>query len=127
MTEGTPTIHVVDDEDEVRRALQEMLTVFGYTVVAHAAAEALLASINPRQYGCIIADVRMPGLDGIDVLKTIRKHPKHKDLPVIVYSALSDPDTIDNAMKYGAQNYLVKSKADFQEIRNCIENHLGGS
>jgi CheY-like chemotaxis protein len=67
----------------------------------------------------------MPGLNGIDVLKTIRAHPKHRDLPVVVFSALGDPETMDAAIQSGAQEYLVKSQADFEQIRACIESHIG--
>jgi CheY-like chemotaxis protein len=73
----------------------------------------------------ILLDVKMPGMDGVQVLRTIRAHPMHKDLPVIVYSASSDAGTIDEAMKSGAQDYLVKSRATFDRVSSCIEQHLG--
>jgi CheY-like chemotaxis protein len=69
----------------------------------------------------------MPGLDGMEVLKHIRSHPIHKDLPVVVYSALSDQGTMQTAKQNGAQSYLVKSKASFADIQSCIEELLGGA
>jgi CheY-like chemotaxis protein len=116
---------IVDDDVEGCRPLARLLEVVGHRPFFVHDGRAALTLLDRLRPDMILLDVMMPGLDGIDVLKTIRKHPKHKDLPVIVYSALSDPGTIDNAMKSGAQNYLVKSKADFQEIRQCIESHLG--
>jgi CheY-like chemotaxis protein len=116
---------IVDDDVDGCRPLARLLEVVGHRPFFVHDGRAALTLLDRLRPDMILLDVMMPGLDGIDVLKTIRKHPKHKDLPVIVYSALSDPDTIDNAMKHGAQNYLVKSKADFQEIRQCIESHLG--
>jgi len=67
----------------------------------------------------------MPGMDGIEVLKTIRQHPLHKDLPVVVYSARDDNETIEQALSSGAQDYLVKSETDFDRVQSCIEAHLG--
>ena len=116
---------IVDDDVDGCRPLARLLEVVGHRpFFVHDGRDALnlLDRLRPDM---ILLDVMMPGVDGIDVLKTIRAHPKHKDLPVVVYSALSDPDTVDKAIKSGAQSYLVKSKVDFQEIRQCIESHLG--
>jgi CheY-like chemotaxis protein len=118
---------IVDDDVDGCRPLARLLEVVGHKpFFVHDGRDALslLDRVRPDM---ILLDVMMPGVDGIDVLKTIRAHPRHKDLPVVVYSALSDPDTVDRAIKSGAQHYLVKSKVDFQEIRRCIESHLGAA
>ena len=116
---------VVDDDEAIREiAAVSMRAVGGHDVqTAASGAEALLlAAAQPPEV--ILLDVMMPGLNGLDVLKTIRAHPVHKDLPVVVFSALSDEETRDAALANGAQEYLVKSKADFDTIRACIESHL---
>ena len=116
---------IVDDDVDGCRPLARLLEVVGHKpFFVHDGRDALnlLDRLRPDM---ILLDVMMPGVDGIDVLRTIRAHPMHKDLPVVVYSALSDPETVDKAIKSGAQSYLVKSKVDFQEIRRCIESHLG--
>jgi CheY-like chemotaxis protein len=118
---------IVDDDVDGCRPLARLLEVVGHKpFFVHDGRDALslLDRVRPDM---ILLDVMRPGVDGIDVLKTIRAHPRHKDLPVVVYSALSDPDTVDKAIKSGAQSYLVKSKVDFQEIRRCIESHLGSA
>jgi CheY-like chemotaxis protein len=115
---------IVDDDVDGCRPLGRLLQVVGHNpffVHDGRAALSLLDRIRPDM---ILLDVMMPGLDGIEVLRTIRDHPKHKDLPVVVYSALSDPETVDAARKGGARDYLIKSKADFDQIRACIESHL---
>ena len=118
---------IVDDDVDGCRPLARLLEVVGHKpFFVHDGRDALnlLDRVRPDM---ILLDVMMPGVDGIDVLRTIRAHPMHKDLPVVVYSALSDPETVDRAIKSGAQSYLVKSKVDFQEIRRCIESHLGAA
>jgi CheY-like chemotaxis protein len=116
---------IVDDDVDGCRPLARLLEVVGHRPFFVHDGRAALTLLDRLRPDMILLDVMMPGLDGLDVLRTIRRHPRHKDLPVIVYSALSDKSTIDNAIQNGAQNYLVKSKADFTEIRQCIESHLG--
>ena len=118
---------IVDDDVDGCRPLARLLEVVGHRPFFVHDGRAALTLLDRLRPDMILLDVMMPGLDGMDVLKSIRAHPRHKDLPVVIYSALSDPETIDTAMKGGAQNYLVKSQADFQKIRKCIESHLGDS
>ena len=116
---------IVDDDVDGCRPLARLLEVVGHRPFFVHDGRAALTLLDRLRPDMILLDVMMPGIDGLEVLKTIRAHPKHKGLPVVIYSALSDPETIDSALKSGAQKYLVKSKADFQEIRQCIESHLG--
>jgi len=116
---------IVDDDVDGCRPLGRLLEVVGHKpFFVHDGREAieLLEKIRPDM---VLLDVMMPRLNGLDVLKTIRSHPQYKDLPVVIYSALNDKQTVDNALASGAQNYLVKSQADFNQIRRCIESHLG--
>src|ERR1043166_6739043 len=108
---------IVDDDVEGCRPLARLLEVVGHRPFFVHDGRAALSLLDRLRPDMILLDVMMPGLDGIDVLRTIRAHPRHKDLPVVVYSALSDPETMHKALQSGAQKYLVKSKADFQEIR----------
>ena len=116
---------IVDDDVDGCRPLARLLEVVGHRPFFVHDGRAALTLLDRLRPDMILLDVMMPGLDGMDVLKLIRAHPRHKDLPVVIYSALSDPETVNSALRSGAQNYLVKSKADFNEIRECIESHLG--
>src|SRR5262245_32367519 len=94
---------IVDDDVDGCRPLGRLLEVVGHKpffVHDGRAALTLLDSVRPDM---ILLDVMMPGVNGIDVLKSIRANPLHKDLPVVIYSALNDQQTMDNAMKNGAQ------------------------
>ena len=116
---------IVDDDVEGCRPLARLLEVVGHRPFFVHDGRAALALLDQLRPDMILLDVMMPGLSGIEVLKTIRRHPRHHDLPVVVYSALGDEQTRDQAMEAGAQQYLVKSRADFGQIRTCIEDLIG--
>jgi CheY-like chemotaxis protein len=116
---------IVDDNVKSCRPLVRLLEVVGHNAFFVHDGRAALAMLDRVRPDMILLDVMMPGMDGIEVLKTIRRHPLHKDLPVVVYSARDDEETIDQALKSGAQDYLVKSQVDFERVNSCIEEHLG--
>ena len=117
---------IVDDDVEGCRPLARLLEVVGHCPFFVHDGRAALSLLDQLRPDMILLDVMMPGLNGIEVLKTIRAHPVHKDLPVVVFSALGDQQTRDAALASGAQEFLVKSRADFEQIRQCIESHLPG-
>lgn len=116
---------IVDDNVKSCRPLVRLLEVVGHHAFFVHDGRAALAMLDRVRPDMILLDVMMPGMDGIEVLKTIRRHPLHKDLPVVVYSARDDHETIDHALSSGAQDYLVKSQGDFNRVQACIEAHLG--
>jgi two-component system, LuxR family, response regulator FixJ len=69
MTIDQPTVFVVDDKASVRDALAEMLRVFGYTVATYATAESFFQSLDARRTGVVVADIRMPGMAGIELVR----------------------------------------------------------
>ena len=115
---------IVDDDVDGCRPLARLLEVVGHSPFFVHDGRAALSLLDQLRPDMILLDVMMPGLNGIDVLKTIRSHPVHKQLPVVVYTALSDAETREAALASGTQDYLIKSKADFEQIRHCIESHL---
>jgi CheY-like chemotaxis protein len=115
---------IVDDDVDGCRPLARLLEVVGHRPFFVHDGRAALSLLDQLRPDMILLDVMMPGLDGFEVLRLIRSHPRHKRLPVVVYSALADQDSVDTALSNGAQSYLVKSKADFDQIRTCIESHL---
>jgi two-component system, OmpR family, alkaline phosphatase synthesis response regulator PhoP len=116
---------IVDDNVKSCRPLVRLLEVVGHNAFFVHDGRTALAMLDQVRPDMILLDVMMPGMDGIEVLKIIRQHPLHKHLPVVVYSARDDNETIDNALQSGAQDYLVKSQVDFDRVQSCIEEHLG--
>lgn len=106
MTKDPATIFVVDDEESVRHALTEMLEVFGYNVEAHETAEGLLQSLESPDAGCIVADVRMPGMTGIELVRELSR--REMAIPVVVISGHADIAMAVAAIKAGAEDFIEK-------------------
>jgi two-component system response regulator FixJ len=98
-------VHVVDDDESLRRALQRLLRAAGYTALTYGTAAAILEAA-PRLSGCILLDLRMPDMDGLEVQARLSKLGIR--LPVIVVTGHGDVPTAVRAMKAGAHDFLEK-------------------
>ena len=99
-------LSLIDDDDDVRSAIGDMLRVFGYTVDLHASADAFLSQKVAQPPGCIISDVRMPGLDGVTFLDHLKDSPLWA--PVILISGHADVPMAVAAIKNGAFDFIEK-------------------
>ncbi len=118
------TILVVDDDPTQRRLIQAVVERAGYSVaLASSAAEAIskIEGGEPGAIALVMLDLVMPGEDGLSVLKRIR--PERPGLPVIVLTAQGGIDTVVNAMRAGADDFLVKP-ASPERIQVSIRNAL---
>jgi two-component system, LuxR family, response regulator FixJ len=109
-----PTIFVIDDQDSVRHALGEMLSVFGFNVETHDSADSFLQSFDRSRTGCVVADVRMPGMDGIELVRELA-HRKIS-LPVVLISGHADVPMAVAAIKAGAEDFIEKPVDDAQLV-----------
>ncbi len=110
----TPTVFVIDDQKPVREALGEMLSVFGFTVRTFASADDFLASLRGAELGCIVADVRMPGTDGIELVRELAR--RQVRLPVVLISGHADVMMAVAAIKAGAEDFIEKPVDDVQLV-----------
>jgi two-component system response regulator FixJ len=101
-----PTVVVIDDDFSVRRSLDRLLESAGYSVVACSSAYEFLALANLERPACLVTDVRMPGMTGLDLLETIRV--RGRDLPMILSSGDGDAATSAQAHAGGAVRFLLK-------------------
>jgi two-component system, LuxR family, response regulator FixJ len=99
-------VFLIDDQASVRRALGEMLQVFGFTVELYNSAECFLQAITPAKGGCIVADVRMPGMDGIELLHELGR--RKITLPVVLISGHADVPMAVAGVKAGAEDFIEK-------------------
>jgi two-component system response regulator FixJ len=100
------TIFVIDDDDAVRQSLEFLLKTAGVKVRSFDSGKAFLDVLSEVDAGCVITDVRMPGITGIDLLKTLKE--VKPDLPVIVITGHGDIALAVEAMKIGAVDFLEK-------------------
>ena len=101
---------VIDDQAAVRDALGEMLRVFGYSVRTFESADNFLASLSGDEAGCIVADVRMPGIDGIELVRQLQR--RGNALPVVLISGHADVPMAVAAIKAGAEDFIEKPVDD---------------
>jgi FixJ family two-component response regulator len=100
------TVFIVDDEAAVRKALRLMMTTAGYKVQEFASATEFLDAYDSTSIGCLVLDVRMPGMDGLALLRHLTK--ERVALPVIMLSAHGDIPMAVGAVKTGAVDFLEK-------------------
>ena len=102
----TPVISVVDDDASVRASLNNLLSSFGYVVHTFGSAEEYLRSPQLADTSCLIADVQMLGMDGVELLATVRM--QGYATPFIVITASPEESVRDRAMKAGAIGFFAK-------------------
>lgn len=115
-------VHVIDDDESVRDSLSFLLTGMNLTALTYPSAEVFLEQRPWGLGGCIVSDVRMPGISGIDLLKTLTE--KGIDLPLIVITGNADIPLAVEAMKAGASDFLEKPFDD-EVLLAAIQNALG--
>ena len=99
-------IHIVDDEEAIRRSASFMLKTSGFNVQTWSSGVAFLKEVRAVEEGCILLDVRMPGMDGLEVQQALAADGI--GMPVIVLTGHGDIGTAVRAMKAGAVDFLEK-------------------
>lgn len=105
-----PTVFIVDDDADVREALSELVESVGLAVQVFASAQAFLDSYDPDRPGCLVLDIRMPGMSGLALQQALKQ--REANLPIVMITAYGDVPTAVQAMKDGALEFLQKP---FQE------------
>lgn len=116
-------VHVIDDDDAVRESLVFMLRSAKIDVRSYETAEHFLDQLPTLKMGCIVTDVRMPGMSGIDLLRKLREIDIN--LPVIVITGHGDVPLAVEAMRTGAIDFLEKpfdDEALLTSIRNALDS-----
>jgi two-component system response regulator FixJ len=111
-------VHIVDDDEAVRQSLAFLLSTAGVPVRVYDSATSFLDALPSLQSGCLITDVRMPDLTGIELLQHLKA--KSIDLPVIVITGHGDIPLAVEAMKSGAVDFIEKPFAE-ESILKAVE------
>jgi RNA polymerase sigma factor (sigma-70 family) len=121
MTAETPIIHVVDDDASFRTAVARLLRASGYQVALHQSAAQLLQAPPAATSGCILLDVRMPGLSGTEL--QARLAAMGNSLPIVFLTGHGDVPTGVRAIKAGAEDFLLKPVSK-KALTEAIERAL---
>ena len=117
-------VHLIDDDDGVRQSLAFLLTSAGIAVRVYESAVAFLDAVATLQPGCIVTDVRMPGIDGLELQQRLKKLAAN--LPVIVMTGHADVALAVEAMKVGAIDFIEKPFDDerlLSAIRTALDSY----
>jgi FixJ family two-component response regulator len=116
-------VAIVDDDDDIREALSDLLQVLGLSCREFERAEALLAAYDTGLFDCVITDVRMPGISGLDLLRRLRG--LGESVPVIIVTSDTDPRTRTAALEAGAHAFLTKP-LEHQMLLGHLRSALAG-
>ena len=105
---GTVRILTVEDSDNIRRLIAYNLKRAGYEVIEASNGKEAVRVLQKLVPDLIILDVRMPEMNGFQLLELMRKYPKAAAIPVLMLTALSQPSNIDRALSLGVVDYIVK-------------------
>lgn len=112
-----PTVFVVDDDDAVRKAVQLILEMAGHHILPFSSAVSFLEQYDPEVPGCLVSDVRMPGMDGMELLRELSD--RGAMIPILMLSAHGDIPMAVRALKIGAIDFLEKP-ADPDVLREKV-------
>ena len=105
-----PTVFIVDDDSEVRDALKLLMESVGLDALAFSSAQAYLDSFDPAQPGCLVLDIRMPGMSGLSLQEKLSREPMHP--PIIMITGHGDVPMAVRAVQAGASDFIEKPFRD---------------
>lgn len=117
----SPYIAIIDDDEALCSSLVDLMRSVGYLAEPFVSAEVFLASHHLFELDCIIADVHMPGMGGLDLLRKL--HEQGVMTPVILITALPDKQLDDDAVSAGAI-CLLRKPFDTDSLLDCVERSL---
>ena len=115
-------VHIVDDDEALRDSLAWMLEANGYAVATHESGEAFLAACTPDMIGCIVLDVRMPGMSGLELFEELGR--RRYGLPVVFITGHGDVPMAVSALKKGAVDFIEKPFGERDMLRlveQCLQ------
>jgi len=113
---------VVDDDESVRESLPDLLKEFGLTVLTFSSAEEFLASGSLGRTSCLLLDIAMPGMTGLDLQQELNR--RGQKIPIIFISARRDDSTRKRVLEQGAVDILLKPFSD-TALRQALSKAMG--
>jgi two-component system, LuxR family, response regulator FixJ len=119
---STQLVSVVDDDESLRRSLRNLLSSVGFRVETFASAEAFLQSVHQQQTGCLVLDLRMPGMDGLGLLRYLSGTGSR--IPTVILTAHGDDEARQRSLQAGAVAFLTKpfnGNALLEAVRTALD------
>jgi len=114
-------ISIIDDSDSVRESLQRLMRSVGFAMNVFASAEEFLDSDRLRNTDCLILDVRLPGMNGLELQRHLAT--SHSEIPIIFITSYEDDEVRARALNAGALDYLLKPFND-EDLLDAIDAAL---
>lgn len=118
-------ILTIEDDRFLRQLIQKKLADSGFEALSASDGESGLTLIKEQKPDLVLLDLILPGIDGFEVLATIKKDPETKDIPVIILSNLGQEGDVNKGVEYGAVDYMVKAHFTPNEIVEKVKQSLG--
>ena len=118
-----PYVAIVDDEEPVRKALRRLLRAAGLQAESYASGREFLDAAAGRVPDCVVLDLHMAGMSGLQLLRKLQAAPEHP--PIVVITAHDEPEAREECLAAGAAAYLCKPLDD-RLLLNAISAALGG-
>jgi FixJ family two-component response regulator len=119
-----PIVVVVDDDESVRESLPDLLKEFGYTVLVFSSADEFLISDSVDRAMCLVLDIAMPGMSGLDLQKELKS--RGYKIPIVFITARKDESIRTRVLEQGAVDILFKPFSDIA-LREALSKAMGGS
>ena len=113
----TNAILIVDDNADLCRTVRRLLRHMGYSAECAFSGPEALCHIRQHKPGLVLLDYMMPEMNGLEVLNKVKADAATSEIPVVMLTAVSDPNTAKSAMNEGASAYWVKGLIDYDRLR----------
>lgn len=119
-----PKIMIVDDDQKLCDLYRSVFTAQGYKVLLAQNGEEALSKVTEEKPDLILLDIMMPNIHGLHILDIIKATPEVSNTKVIMLTALSDDQTREKALEYGAADFIVKSETSMGEVLERVQKVL---
>jgi CheY-like chemotaxis protein len=115
---------IVDDHEDTRTVLARIVNDFGHEAMTlREGAEAIVSATENRP-GLMILDLMLSGVTGFDVLRALRADPRTREMPIVIYTALHDPEFVEQALSLGANDYWLKGSFNLETIEQWLRYYI---
>jgi two-component system phosphate regulon response regulator PhoB len=115
---------IVDDHEDIRRMFARAVKACGHEALTAPDGEEGIATATEQRPALVILDLMMPGITGFDVLRSLRADPRTRDGAIVIFSALNDPEFVEQALSLGADDYWVKGTFSMETLEQWLTYYL---